>query len=504
MPRVNPSKIVDYCVPAACGRRIHLRAQNLPEGPGDPFLETLAKLGQKHEDRVRAELAPYLDLKPGDAGERIAMTREALATREHETLYQPLLLGRAELGTDEKEIVGEPDFLVWRDGQWRIREVKLARNVEGNHHAEIRLQVECYGWLLEQTLGQAPEVMEIVLGDGTLQEVPYQGGGEALELLDRLVRIEESSDYGYEPVGWSKCRPCVFREHCWPEAERQNDVACVPELDQGLARELHDQGVATVEDFLAGFDEATLAALTRPWGKKRQKVGKKAGWFLKAATALTTGKSLSLAPLSLPVADNYAVFDIEGLPPDMDDDLGRIFLWGLKVYGERPTEFRYAVTGFQDDADRKTWFAFLRLARELFADYGEDLVLVHWAPYEVTKVRAYTEAYGDDEHGTAARVLASLFDLYQETKKTWALPVPSYGLKTVEQYAGYERRLSDANGAWAMARFIEAVELEDAQERDARVGEILEYNEEDLDATWQVLKWLLIKEGRQVPGGGGP
>lgn len=504
MPRVNPSKIIDYWVPAPCGLRIHLRARNLPEGPPDPFLETLAKLGRQHEDREREKLAPYLDLKPGSPEERIARTREALQAREPEVLYQPLLLARATLAGSEREIVGEPDFLVLQQGRWRVREVKLARKVEGGHHAEIALQVECYGWLLEQTLGIPPEWMEIVLGDGEVHAVPYRGGGEALETLDRLVRFEETAEYGYEPVGWSKCLPCGFRAHCWPEAAQRKDVACVPELDQGLARELHHRGVRTAGDLVERFAVDELAGLARPWGKKQQKVGKKAGWLLKAAAALDRGEAIRLAPLVLPEAASYAMFDIEGVPPDLEDDIGRIFLWGLKVYGERPTAFRYAVTGIKGNEDRKTWFEFLRLARGLFAEYGEELRFVHWASYEATKVKAYTEAHGDDDHGTAARVSKALLDLYRVTKKTWALPVPSYGLKVVEGHAGYRRRLAEANGAWAMARFIEAVELKDEDERTRRVGEILEYNEEDLDATWQILTWLLRKEGREVPGGGGP
>ena len=122
----------------------------------------------------------------------------------------------------------------------------------------------------------------------------------------------------------------------------------------------------------------------------------------------------------------------------------------------------------------------------------------------VRTLEAYTEAYGDDEHGTAAKVRAALFDLYRVTKSTWALPVPSYGLKVVEGYVGYRRKLSEANGAWAMAKFIEAVEREDESERAAQIGEILDYNEEDLDATWQIVKWLMMKEGREVPGGSRP
>ena len=44
-----------------------------------------------------------------------------------------------------------------------------------------------------------------------------------------------------------------------------------------------------------------------------------------------------------------------------------------------------------------------------------------------------------------------------------------------------------------MAKYIEAVETEDAAERTAIMDEILAYNREDLAATWAVLQWLKSK-----------
>jgi predicted RecB family nuclease len=41
-----------------------------------------------------------------------------------------------------------------------------------------------------------------------------------------------------------------------------------------------------------------------------------------------------------------------------------------------------------------------------------------------------------------------------------------------------------------MAQFILATETEDQVERNARMAEILKYNEEDLAATWAVFEWL--------------
>jgi predicted RecB family nuclease len=41
-----------------------------------------------------------------------------------------------------------------------------------------------------------------------------------------------------------------------------------------------------------------------------------------------------------------------------------------------------------------------------------------------------------------------------------------------------------------MAQFILATETADEAERNARMAEILRYNEEDLAATWAVFEWL--------------
>jgi predicted RecB family nuclease len=64
----------------------------------------------------------------------------------------------------------------------------------------------------------------------------------------------------------------------------------------------------------------------------------------------------------------------------------------------------------------------------------------------------------------------------------------SYGLKEVEKLAGFTRKLSDAGGAWAMCRYIEATETSDPAVRGTIIGQILAYNEEDLDATRVVIQ----------------
>jgi predicted RecB family nuclease len=63
----------------------------------------------------------------------------------------------------------------------------------------------------------------------------------------------------------------------------------------------------------------------------------------------------------------------------------------------------------------------------------------------------------------------------------------------VEQYVGFRRTQDEYGGSWAMAQFILATETNDGDERNARMTEILKYNEEDLGATWAVFDWLRKK-----------
>jgi len=81
------------------------------------------------------------------------------------------------------------------------------------------------------------------------------------------------------------------------------------------------------------------------------------------------------------------------------------------------------------------------------------------------------------------------------TQRALVLPLPSYSLKVIEGYIGFQRDMPEANGEWAMARYIEAVETEDMQGRGSLIAGIRAYNEEDLKATWAVLQWLRAKRG---------
>jgi predicted RecB family nuclease len=138
------------------------------------------------------------------------------------------------------------------------------------------------------------------------------------------------------------------------------------------------------------------------------------------------------------------MFDLEGMPPHLDE-LDRIYLWGAQVFGEKPSEFRVALSGFGADGDKEGWIAFLGIAKQIFETYG-DIPFVHWAPYEQTYLRRYVERFGDPD-GIACRVEANLLDLLTMARDSLVLPLPSFSLKVVEDYVGFERKGAEYGGA---------------------------------------------------------
>jgi predicted RecB family nuclease len=482
--RLVASDFWGYYRPSQCPLRVWLRQQKIEEAPPGPFAELLMRLGREHEERHLKQFPNHLDLGRLPIAERVERTREAVAACET-VVYQGAFYKETDLAGTAVEIVGAPDFLLpWRSG-YAIRDSKLSRRLEG--HIEIELQLQLYGWLYEQTFGEPPAALQVHAGSEEILELPFDDGKSALQTLEQILRIRLASEPPRTTVGWSKCSACPYFERCWPPAVERGAVGLVPGADRGLVDELQAQGIETIEELLGSFDETRLAEFERPWGQRRMKVGAKAARILTGARAIRDGAPMVLRPPAIPANPNYVMFDLEGMPPQFDE-LEKIYLWGMQVFGEGPGPSCAATAGFGHDGDREGWEAFLREAGAVFAEQG-DIPFVHWANYERTKIDLYIARYGDRD-GIAARVLRNLLDLHQITYESVAVPASSYGLKQIEKLAGFERTLPDGGGSWSMARYIEATETNDAEFRAEIMKEILTYNREDLEATWAVLCWL--------------
>jgi predicted RecB family nuclease len=484
--RMTASDFVSYHRPTRCDLRVFLRHHRQAEVAPGPYDEVLRRLGLRHEKNHLATLGVFADVSDASLHEQAKKTADAIA-KKVPILYQPAFLANAVFGGTEVEIVGVPDFLILDGNGYLIRDSKMARRIDEDNHPEILLQVQLYGWLFEKSCGAAPKGLQVHSGTGEIVNVAYDGGVLALAELQRLLALKQLPAEPYEPVGWSKCLGCGFIDRCWKKAEETSDVALVYCVDQSLARTLYSQGIHSRKDLLAKFNVASLSEFVRPYGSREQRVGKAAERILQFADALERKQENVFAVPAIPLHENYVMFDLEGMPPHLDE-LDKIYLWGAQVYGENPSEFKVALSGFGADGDREGWIGFLENAKQIFETYG-DIPWVHWAPYEETYLRRYAGRFGD-VGGIASRVARNLLDLLTVTRESVILPLPSLSLKIVEDYVGYKRKEAEYGGAWAMATFIEATETSDEGKRKELMEKIIAYNKEDLEATWEVFQWL--------------
>lgn len=486
--RILASEIITYYRPSECELRLYLRSKGEPGAEPSEFDKVLQRLGLCHEKAHLATLGAYLDLSGTAESDRVQQTRLAVANRTG-VIYQAAFSADTTIDGIPVTVVGYPDFLL-ADSGYRIRDSKLSLRIDEENHPEIILQVQLYGWLYQQTVGNALTAIEVHNGRGDIVQVPYDGGTAALDKLRDILRLKSLGTEPFEAVGWSKCGGCGYNERCWSKAESDKAVATIPDVDQSLARELYAQGVRSRVDLLSQYDTAALEQLKRPYGARLAKVGKKAERILLQAQLLESGQERVIAIPQIPQFDNFVMFDLEGMPPHLNE-IDKIYLWGMQVFGKHPSEFTAAVAGFGPQGDQEGWSAFLNSAQSIFERYG-DIPFVHWAPYEKTNLTKYVKRYGDP-NGTAARVLNNLLDLFTIAKDSIILPLPSFSLKVVEKYVGFKRTQAEYGGDWAMATFIEATETQDRARREELMGRICKYNEEDLAATWYVFDWLRAK-----------
>lgn len=460
-----------------CGLRVYLRAKEVPAAEPDAYHQLLVKLGRRHEERHLNQLGPYFHAH-GDVEE----TRKAVA-RGDAVIYQPeMKASHPEYG----DVVGRPDFFIREDDGYVIGDCKLARRFNEDDHPEIFRQLELYGWLYEQTFGKPPVRIEAYMGDGQTQMVPNDST-RALGVLEVIQNIKQLSDEPFEAIGWSKCQDCGYNDYCWKRAKETHAVGMLPGVDQALVRAFHKEKILNYDELLSKYEERTLAEVKKEVGGNLRKVGNGARKILNHAKAFQTGEIIRIQAPAVKKASNVVMFDVEGIPPHLDYS-EKTYLWGLKVFGEKPRAYSPAVATATPEGDCDGWQKFLDECKAIFAAYG-SIPFVHWSSYEKTQLNKYVKKCGDRD-GVASRVLENLHDLRPVVENAFVLPTPSYGLKLIEKIAGYKRTLTESGGKWSMATYIEAVETEDPAKVSELMGEILKYNEEDLDAMWFVYQWV--------------
>ena len=169
--RLTASDIVSLYRPAPCQLRVYLREHHAAEAEPGAYDEIIERLGRLHEQSHLASLGAYEDISAVEPEQQAARTLEAIRTRVP-VIYQGEFRVQATIGGSGIEVVGRPDYLILEGSNYIIRDSKLSRKVDEDHHEEIALQVQLYGWLYEHAVGMSAKRLEVHTGTGAIVEVP--------------------------------------------------------------------------------------------------------------------------------------------------------------------------------------------------------------------------------------------------------------------------------------------------------------------------------------------
>ena len=244
MLTLRPSHFYTLYSPSECKLRLYLNQKGVEAEPPGAFQQVLFRLGQRHEKSHLATFPTVSDL----TGKAYTTTVEELG-KSPAVIYQGALRAQVGIGDQPIEVVGIPDFIIREGSSYLIRDCKIARHADEDSHPEIHRQLQIYGWLFEQAMGERPLRLEVLKGDGTMEVFDYMGVPTVISYFQDLVQIISLSEEPYSPVGWSKCGGCGYNDYCMSRAVKAQDVALVYDLDQNLAMRLRELGVSKLKNW---------------------------------------------------------------------------------------------------------------------------------------------------------------------------------------------------------------------------------------------------------------
>lgn len=291
------------------------------------------------------------------------------------------------------------------------------------------------------------------------------------------------------PVVNHECGYCSWWPVCRPQLDDDDLSLRISKspLDAHEITVLRAAGITTVRD-LAVADLDALLPDYLPQVQHRFGAEDRIRLAQRRSRLLHNGRQLdrlTSGPIQLPRADLEIDIDIETSRED------RVYLWGFWVDDGDQEPYYRSFAGFEDlDEAQEQQLAHSAMAwlRELVD--GRDSLVFHYSDYELIRLQRLTRP--DDETLQWANEYARthFVDLFAVVK-THFFGANGLGLKVVASAgADFHWRDDDPGGLNSMIWFDEAVHGVDQETRDQARQRVLDYNEDDVRATWALRSWL--------------
>jgi predicted RecB family nuclease len=480
-PPLSPSALNDF---VACPHLTTLqlavaRGELEPPFRPNPYADLIRRKGDEHEAAYLASLGHDV-AKIGDPhaigwDEAAAATEQAIRDGAP-FVYQAALVDR--------NWHGLADFLELQpDGSYEVVDTKLARRAKPAH----LLQLCFYTEQLARIQDRWPDHMHVVNGLAERESFkPQDFLAYYRRLKARFLDAVENGRPTY-PYPVDHCSLCEFLARCEAQWERDEHLSLVAGIRRTQVDRLNAAGIATLEH-LATTTETRVPKLRPETLAKLQEQAqlqlhrRRTGELKHVVLPLQPERGFALLPE--PSAGDIWP-DLEG-DPWYEPRGGLEYLLGW-VYLE-DGEPRYDCIWGLDRAEEKAGFERLIDLICQRRTRNPGMHVYHYAPYERTALQRLM-----GEHGTREAELDDLLrgevlvDLFRVTRQALRLSLPSYSIKEVEAFYGFERGEEVRGGGGAVVAFEEWLEARE----DAILEEIRAYNEDDCRSLYELHRWLL-------------
>ncbi len=260
---------------------------------------------------------------------------------------------------------------------------------------------------------------------------------------------------GLEPKKNYMCRLCEYSFDCFEKLSETFSISVLHGVNEPTKKKMVEHGIKDIQDILVKKSEV-IKLLGEVKGNR----------IISLARAIELKQPVLITKLDRKLKDGL-ILDIESLPEEDFD-----YLFGI-------LDSNAYIPFFAESLENE---------KEIFQSVVKHIknsnkVIYHFHNYEIQRFRHLNKKYS---LGLKEEFYKLFVDVYKLVLNHLALPVPSYSLKTIAKFFGYNWR-TDINGQSVMQVFKKYYETRAEEIKKL----ILIYNEDDVRATKLVLEKLV-------------
>ena len=462
-------------------------ARGGPKAPEqhDPHTELLQQKGLEHEasylQRLRSEgLSVETIASAATLEDRVAATRDAMQ-RGVDIIYQGALLGRPWHGySDFLRKVEVPSNL----GAWSyiVLDTKLSQTAKPSHV----IQLGVYASLIELEQGRIPDVVGVLLGDGTEAVMRTHDYAHYMRAAGhRLVSFTQAPPENSAPEPCAQCLYCRWLPVCDAQWQSSGHLSIVANMRSTQIRNLRDAGISRIEVLaqyrgpsVKGLPDAILARLRSQAALQVARL--KDGHNRHEILPLADGRGFCRVPK--PNAGDL-FFDMEGDPLIVG---GLEYLFGfISGPANEPVFTKFWAHSRADE--KKAFEDAIDFVVERLKRHPEAHVY-HYAAYEASALKRLSifHATREAELDDLLR-RKKLVDLYRVVVEGVRVSERSYSIKNMEVFYMPKREGEVKTAGQSVVVYENWRKLQDP----TLLQEIEDYNRIDCVSTLLLRDWLI-------------